>query len=91
MSRGPILAILLALSTMPINPAGAKLLCVENTDLTDLRAAFAEGKVTATALTEAYLARIAAYDVGGPQLNSVREINPDALAIAERDFAFGAA
>ena len=60
------------------------MLCIENTDLTDLRAAFAAGTVTATALTETYLARIAAYDVGGPQLNSVREINPDALAIAAK-------
>ena len=34
------------------------------------------------ALTRAYLARIEAYDRAGPDLNSVREINPDALADA---------
>ena len=78
----PGLAILIALSTTIANPAGAKMLCIENTDLTDLRAAFAAGTVTATALTETYLARIAAYDVGGPQLNSESEIYPDALALA---------
>ena len=38
--------------------------------------------VTATALTEGYLARIEAYDRDGPMLNSVRELNPDALTIA---------
>ena len=36
----------------------------------------------ASALTRAYLARIEAYDRAGPALNSVREVNPDALAIA---------
>ena len=33
---------------------------------------------------QAYLARIAAYDRAGPRLNAVREVNPDALAIAAR-------
>src|SRR6266478_3484936 len=36
----------------------------------------------ATALTQAYLARIEAYDRAGPKLNAVREVNPEALAIA---------
>ena len=58
------------------------MLCVDNADMVSLRAAFAEGKTTATDLTNAYLARIAAFDARGPMLNSVREINPDALAIA---------
>jgi amidase len=56
--------------------------CVENTTLTELRDALLSGRTTATALTQAYLARIAAYDKAGPKLNSVRELNPDALAIA---------
>ena len=33
-------------------------------------------------LTRRYLARIDAYDRAGPGLNAVREVNPDALAIA---------
>ncbi|MSP50766.1 MAG: amidase [Alphaproteobacteria bacterium] len=57
---------------------------VENASLGDLLDALAAGKTTATQLTKAYLARIAAYDRGGPGLNSVREINPEALAIAAR-------
>jgi amidase len=61
---------------------GEEAVCVENATIADLRAALAAGKTSATALTRAYLARIEAYDRAGPSLNSVREINPDALAIA---------
>jgi amidase len=55
---------------------------IENASLSDLRQALAEGCASATALTRAYLARIEAYDRAGWSLNSVREVNPDALAIA---------
>jgi len=41
------------------------------------------GKYTARSLAEKYLARIEAIDRRGPKLNSVIEINPDALAIAD--------
>src|SRR5204863_157292 len=57
-------------------------LCIENASLAELQQALAEGRTTASALTRAYLARIEAYDRAGPNLNAVREINPDALAIA---------
>ena len=50
--------------------------------MSDIIDALAGGQVTATALAKAYLARIAAYDRAGPALNSVRALNPDALAIA---------
>jgi amidase len=55
---------------------------VENASLVEVQEALAKGTTTATSLTKAYLARIEAYDKGGPTLNSVREVNPDALAIA---------
>jgi len=46
----------------------------------------AEAGLTSLALTQAYLARVAAVDRAGPKLNSVIELNPDAEAIAaERD------
>jgi len=48
----------------------------------DLQQALAAGETTASGLVEAYLARIAAYDRSGPSINAVREINPDAPAIA---------
>ncbi len=50
----------------------------------DLQARMAAGSLTARELTTAYLARIAAVDRAGPQLNAVIELNPDALKIAER-------
>lgn len=60
-------------------PAG---LALDNAPMSDIIDALAAGQVTATALTKAYLARIAAYDRGGPMLNAVRALNPDALTIA---------
>ncbi len=59
-------------------------MCVENASIADLQEALAAGRTTASALVGAYLARIDAYDRAGPKLNSVREINSDALAIAEQ-------
>src|SRR5258708_229820 len=59
-------------------------IAVDNASLADLQQALAQGKLKSSALTQAYLARIAAYDRAGPGLNSVRELNPDALAIAGR-------
>ena len=56
--------------------------CVANARLTELRRALLSGRITAHALTQAYLARISAYDLDGPKLNAVREVNPDALWIA---------
>ena len=62
----------------------AKPVCIENATIGELRQALAAGEVTATGLLQAYLARIAAYDRAGPLLNAVREVNPDAAAIAAR-------
>src|SRR5215469_14151260 len=59
---------------------------LSNASLAELRQALQDGRTTSSALTRAYLERIEAYDRAGPAVNSVREINPDALAIAaERD------
>jgi amidase len=60
------------------------MLKLENTPMSDIIDALASGRVTATALTKGYLARIEAYDRDGPMLNSVRELNPDALTIAAK-------
>ena len=57
---------------------------LEDAPMSDIIDALTGERVTATALTKTYLARIAAYDRGGPALNSVRALNPDALAIAAR-------
>jgi amidase len=57
---------------------------LDTASLSDIIHALANGRVTATSLTMFYLSRIEACDRGGPMLNSVREINPDALAIASK-------
>ena len=51
--------------------------------IAEIQAQFASGALTSRALVESYLARIEAIDKHGPGLNSVIEINPDALAIAD--------
>jgi amidase len=55
---------------------------IENGSLAELQQALTEGRTTASALTRLYLARIEAYDRAGRALNSVREVNPEALALA---------
>ncbi len=47
-----------------------------------LQAEMASGKLTSVELTKEYLARIRALDVGEEGVNSVIEINPDALQLA---------
>ena len=50
---------------------------------TEARSRMAAGTLTARALTQAYLNRIAAIDDAGPRLNAVIEINPKALSDAD--------
>ncbi len=56
---------------------------LEETTIAELQAAMRAGQVTAHQIVEMYLERIATFDRGGPMLNAVLEINPDALAIAD--------
>jgi amidase len=52
----------------------------------DLQAAMQSGRHTAATIIGTYLKRIAAIDNGGPAINSIIELNPDAASIAaERD------
>ncbi|WP_242112413.1 amidase [Luteimonas aquatica] len=51
----------------------------EEADIASLQSRMARGELDSVALTRAYLARIAAIDKAGPTLNSVIELNPDAL------------
>jgi amidase len=53
-----------------------------NATIADLNVAFDKGTLTAEALTEMYLARIAAYDKHGPSINAVIALNPNALSEA---------
>src|SRR4051812_36108078 len=56
--------------------------CVENATIGDVQEALRTGRTTAAQVVRAYTARIQAYDRAGPGLNAVRELNPDAPAIA---------
>lgn len=49
----------------------------------DLQQAMQSGKYSSRGLTEKYLARIQDIDKAGPMINSVIEVNPEALEIAE--------
>src|ERR1700674_4769782 len=51
--------------------------------ITDLQDGMKSGKFTARSLVEKYSARIDEIDKHGPAINSVLELNPDALAIAD--------
>lgn len=51
---------------------------VHEASIRDLQAAMTSGRTTAVALVDAYLARIAAYDRGGPRINAMIRLNPRA-------------
>jgi len=59
---------------------------IEELTIEDLQTQMASGSLTAVGLTRLYFERIEQIDKSGPRLNSVIEVNPDALSIAaERD------
>src|SRR5271168_2713514 len=68
-------------STVP--PAGVKPFEIEEITIADLQDGMKSGKFTARSLVEKYSARIDEVDKSGPAINSVIEMNPDALSIAD--------
>ena len=54
----------------------------EEATIAELQAAMAAGRLSSRRLTQAYLRRIRQIDLSGIRLNSVIEVNPDALATA---------
>ena len=79
MNRFPVAAVLFCLATT----VRAAFPFAEAT-IDDLQRRMAAGELTSRALTAAYLERIEEIDRGEPKLNSVIEVNPEALAIAEK-------
>jgi amidase len=57
---------------------------LEEITVAELEEGMASGRWTARHIAEAYLGRIEAVDKAGPAINSVIELNPEALAIADR-------
>jgi len=74
--------LLLVLALLMRTAAAEEPVCIENASIDELKDALAAGRTTSADLVRGYTARIEAYDRAGPHLNSVRELNPDALAIA---------
>jgi amidase len=60
----------------------APALDLEEITVTDLQKKMQSGEQSSVSITQAYLARIEKIDRNGPVLNSIIELNPDALKIA---------
>ena len=59
---------------------------LEEATITSLQSEMQSGRRTARSIAESYLGRIESVDKSGPAINSVIEVNPDAVGIAdERD------
>jgi len=86
MTRTVLLALLFgaaAMSAQPQAPARSTF-ALEEATIADLQQRMTAGRETARSVVEQYIARIDAIDRSGPALHSVLEINPDALADADR-------
>jgi amidase len=81
--RRIFIGFLMAAATMPIAPALARKVAVEEVSLERIQALMTAGRATSVEVTRAYLDRIAAMDRKGPTLRSVIAVNPDALAQAK--------
>jgi amidase len=57
---------------------------LEEITISQLQQGYREGKYTITGVVSQYIDRIMELDKAGPQLNSILEINPDALQIAAK-------
>jgi amidase len=80
----PALSAARAFDTSPATAPGVPSFEFDEATVADLQTAMDSGKITARSLAEKYLARIEALDKSGPAVNSVLEVNPDALSIAEQ-------
>jgi amidase len=67
----------------PRSPAAPAAFEVFEKSILELQEMQFAGKVTSRALVEAYIARIKAYDQGGPKLNAIVMLNPHALEEAD--------
>ena len=70
-------------STLMNLAIAAKSFELEEATIADLQEGMRAGKLTAREIAEKYLERIEKLDRKGPALNSIIELNPDALAIAD--------
>jgi amidase len=85
MKRGVVSGVgILAIAALLAQAPARQAFDLQEATIADLQRRMEAGQDTARSLVEKYLARIEAIDRQGPALHSVIEINPDALAIADR-------
>jgi amidase len=84
MRRALFLAALLVIPIARAQSPAQVPFALEEATIADLQQRMQSGRETARSLVEQYVARIEAIDRRGPGLHSVIELNPDALAIADR-------
>jgi len=77
------IAALIAALALSTSVARADVLDLSTASIADLQAAMGNGKLTSEKLVQLYLARIEAYDKKGPALNTVINLNKNALAEAK--------
>src|SRR6476469_8038387 len=78
-----------ALTLASIANAADKAFNVVEAGIDDIQKAYLDHKLTAHAVVQLYLDRIAAYDKKGPKINAVITLNPQALQEADKlDAAF---
>jgi amidase len=83
LARAAILVLVPAMALAQPSATPAPFHLLEAT-IDGIHAAMRSGQLTCTRLVQAYLDRIAAYDQAGPRLNSIQNINPNALASAAK-------
>lgn len=66
-----------------MNASKTTAFAIEEATIADIHSAYRDARITARAVTQAHLDRIAAYDRKGPALGAVIVTNPQALADAE--------
>src|SRR5258706_8086743 len=84
MRRLVILAALCAASIVGAQSPSRAMFTLEEATIAELQQRMQSRRETARSLAEQYIARIDGVDRSGPALRSVLEVNPDALAIADR-------
>lgn len=86
MKNSLLLIVLIILFIASCSPTASKFenLGLEEITITELRNSYGNGDFTITEVVEAYLERIEAVDKNGPAINSIIEVNPDAIEIARQ-------
>src|SRR6266700_3578962 len=78
------LLLLLPLVTAAESPTDHSHFRFREATVAELQSEMTAGRLTSEQLTAAYIQRILALDQGGPGVNSIIELNPDALAMARQ-------